>query len=428
MLKQSPLKLIFLLILLGTFGAGDSTKAQTAAELQTKIQSHESEIKKLDEEINRYRLELSQTKQVSTSLTQEIARLELAKKKLQTDIALTRNQIATADLKIQYLDQGIKTTVQTIASNRDTISETLRQINNQELISLPELLVNEETLGELWVKLDRYESLNRGIEDRLRRLHQDQTTLEGDKQDKETEKGRLAAFERQLADQRQITELTQKEKDSLLAVTKNQEANYQKLLADRLAKKQQVEAEIKKAEADLRYVLDPNKLPDTGAGVLAWPLAKVKLTQSFGHTNFSKSAAGAVYNGNGHNGIDLRAAIGDQIGAAEAGVILGQGDTDQTCRAASYGKWILIGHDNGLATLYAHLSAIKTAEGQRVSRGELIGYTGKTGYSTGPHLHFTVVVREAVKVGTLQSKVPGCGVYRLPLAPYSAYLNPLNYL
>ncbi|OJI08842.1 MAG: hypothetical protein COV08_02975 [Candidatus Vogelbacteria bacterium CG10_big_fil_rev_8_21_14_0_10_49_38] len=402
--------------------------AQTIEELRRKIQSHESEIKKLDEEIDRYRKEISQTKEVSASLAQEIKRLEAAKAKLRADIAVTRNKISITDLNIQRLDQGIKTAAEQIEADRDAIKETFRQINEQEQISLPELLAGTETAAALWTGLDRYQSLNRGLETQITRLRQNKKNLEGDKQEKEAEKRQLSTLERQLADQRQITEATQRDKDSLLSATKNQEANYQKLLTDRLKKKRQVEAEIRKAETELQYVLDPTKLPTAGTGVLAWPLAKIKLTQSFGHTNFSKSPAGMVYNGNGHNGIDLSAATGDRVLVAESGVVLGQGDTDQTCRAASYGKWILIGHDNGLATLYAHLSAIKVTEGQRVTRSQLIGYSGNTGYTTGPHLHFSVIVREAVKVGTLQSKVPGCGVYRLPLASYSAYLNPLNYL
>ena len=108
--------------------------------------------------------------------------------------------------------------------------------------------------------------------------------------------------------------------------------------------------------------------------------------------------------------------------------MIGAGDTDKTCQGASYGKWILIEHDNGLSTLYAHLSLIKVSEGQIVTTSQLIGYTGNTGYSTGPHLHFTVYASQGVKVGSLKSKVAGCGTYYLPLASPNSYLNPLNYL
>ncbi|MFA5290953.1 MAG: M23 family metallopeptidase, partial [Candidatus Paceibacterota bacterium] len=151
------------------------------------------------------------------------------------------------------------------------------------------------------------------------------------------------------------------------------------------------------------------------------------LTQGFGNTDFAQSHQ-AVYNGKGHNGIDLAASIGSQVYSAEDGQVAGIGDTDKTCLGASFGKWVLIKHNNGLSTLYAHLSSIKVGSGQSVKRGEVIALSGNTGYSTGPHLHFSLYASGGVKVSSLKSQVAGCGTYTLPIASYNAYLNPLNYL
>jgi len=124
----------------------------------------------------------------------------------------------------------------------------------------------------------------------------------------------------------------------------------------------------------------------------------------------------------------LGAPVGTLIHAAESGIVLGVGDTDTTCRGASYGKWILIQHPNGLTTLYAHLSVIRAKKGSVVARGETIGFVGNTGYSTGPHLHFTVFASQGVQIRDLASK--GCSgrIYTLPVASYNSYLNPLLYL
>lgn len=116
--------------------------------------------------------------------------------------------------------------------------------------------------------------------------------------------------------------------------------------------------------------------------------------------------------------------------SAQDGVVMGVGDTDQACKKASYGKWVLIKHNNGLATLYGHLSVINVKAGQTVSAGEQIGLSGATGYVTGPHLHFTVIASDAVKIfGPTEYKSRTCGTYMvMPYAPLNAYLNPLNYL
>ena len=88
----------------------------------------------------------------------------------------------------------------------------------------------------------------------------------------------------------------------------------------------------------------------------------------------------------------------------------------------------MVKHPNVLSSVYAHLSLAKVSEGQIVKTGDVIAYSGATGYVTGPHLHFTLLASDGSQVGTLQSAVPGCGVYRLPLATREAVLNPLSYL
>ena len=79
-------------------------------------------------------------------------------------------------------------------------------------------------------------------------------------------------------------------------------------------------------------------------------------------------------------------------------MIVGTGNTDEPRGCYSYGKWILIKHENGLSTLYAHLSLIKVNAGETVNTGDIIGYSGNTGYSTGPHLHLTVYATQGVKI------------------------------
>jgi murein DD-endopeptidase MepM/ murein hydrolase activator NlpD len=180
-------------------------------------------------------------------------------------------------------------------------------------------------------------------------------------------------------------------------------------------------------ESELQFQIDPNSYPKTGKGILKWPLDKVKISQYFGKTSFAL-ANPQVYNGSGHNGIDLAINVGTPIKVSLSGVVKGFGNTDTACPGTSYGKWILVEHSNGLSTLYAHLSAFEVNDvGQEVSTGQVIGYSGNTGYSTGPHLHFTVYATQGVKIMSRKSKVCS-GTYTMPVADLRAYLNPLVYL
>ncbi len=86
------------------------------------------------------------------------------------------------------------------------------------------------------------------------------------------------------------------------------------------------------------------------------------------------------------NAVDLAAPIGTPIRAAAAGTVI----FAKTGYNGGFGNLVIISHANGTQTLYAHQSRIGTSMGEHVSQGEVIGYVGSTGRSTGPHLHFAV--------------------------------------
>jgi murein DD-endopeptidase MepM/ murein hydrolase activator NlpD len=90
--------------------------------------------------------------------------------------------------------------------------------------------------------------------------------------------------------------------------------------------------------------------------------------------------------GPGHRGIDIGAAKGTPILASASGTV----SLAHTGWSGGYGNMVIIDHPNGTRTLYGHMSKIATFTGDTVNQGEVIGYVGSTGHSTGPHLHFEV--------------------------------------
>ena len=92
-----------------------------------------------------------------------------------------------------------------------------------------------------------------------------------------------------------------------------------------------------------------------------------------------------------HPGVDYSMPIGTKVYATGDGVV-----SRVETKFSGYGKQIVIDHGFGYKTRYAHLSGFKIRKGQRIKRGELIGYSGSTGKSTGPHLHYEVIVNGSV--------------------------------
>jgi murein DD-endopeptidase MepM/ murein hydrolase activator NlpD len=116
----------------------------------------------------------------------------------------------------------------------------------------------------------------------------------------------------------------------------------------------------------------PSPAPAPNAGGFAWPVS-APITSPFG------MRWGVL-----HPGLDLGVPTGTPIHAAAAGTVVWCG------WMSGYGNLVMIDHHNGLATLYGHQSRVAVSCNQNVVQGQVIGYSGSTGYSTGPHLHFEV--------------------------------------
>ncbi|OHA17629.1 MAG: hypothetical protein A2664_03340 [Candidatus Taylorbacteria bacterium RIFCSPHIGHO2_01_FULL_46_22b] len=395
-------------------------------ELRSLIDGKAKSIADLEAEIEKYQGELKQIGTQKQSLQNEIKSLDITRKKLVADISVTENKISKTSYELEALSIDIKDKETRMDAGREAVAQGLRIIDSYDQASFTERFLAADDFSTVWNDVVVIQDIQEGLHAHIASLGEIKTGLE----DRQTEslkiKTQLTQLRNQLANQKKVVEYNTQQKNKLLATTKNNEANYQKLLKEKTALKNAFEDELLSFESELRLITDPSKIPEAHAGALNWPLETIFVTQYFGNTAFAKANPQA-YNGQGHNGIDFRASIGTPIKSAKSGEVTGTGDTDAVCAGASYGKWVLIKHDNGLSTLYAHLSVIGVSAGDSVSTGSVIGYSGNTGYSTGPHLHFTVYATQGVQIADRRSRVCG-GTYRMPIADLRGYLNPLSYL
>lgn len=384
--------------------------ASLVDDLQAQIEQKEQEIKQLEAQAAVYKKELESTQSAKNTLNNQLATIASRIKKLQGDISVTSARISATSLKIEQLSLDIDQKQDEIDKKRKEISDLIQVLAEYDRESLIEIVLTKASFSDFINQVRYLELLQESIQKNITDLLGMKKNMEQEKTSAEYQKNQLAVLSNQLKGQKGVIDKEKEEKNYLLVQTKGQEQQYQSLLNETLRKQQEIEQQIFDLEDKIKLTLDPNSMPEARSGVLSWPLEGV-LTQGYGYTAFSKK----MYKSGFHNGIDISTSYGEPIKAARMGKIIGIGN----CGRYAYGKWILIEHDNKLTTLYGHLSNYGSfKEGDTVERGDIIGYEGSTGYSTGAHLHFGVYASETVKIQSVwYGKVP-----------IGANLDPMKYL
>ncbi len=423
--------IIGLCVVPSLFGGGHFVLAQSEIEkLQTEIRDRSGRLSEIEKEIAKFESALKEVGAEKKTLQSAINRLELERGKVQADIKYTEQKISSTDLELNKLILEMNRTEEDVNLNKAAISEIIRNVYKADNESLIEILLTHEHLSEFWNSLETLDTVRNSMSDRVRNLSELQATLEGKRNDTAERRGELVDLKSQYSDQSTVLAVNAAERSELLVATKNEESNYQSLLKQKQAAREQIVKEVRDFEAKLTFILNPNTIPTPGTKVFDWPLKNIVVTQYFGGTEFAKRNA-SVYGGRAyHPGVDFGAPTGTQIHAPLAGTVRATGNTDAVPGCYSWGKWTLIDHANGLSTLYAHQSVQSVVAGQRVATGEVIGYVGSTGYSTGPHLHFTLYAKDGVSVRQFNQikAVTSCGSATTPVAASEAYLDPMLYL
>jgi len=408
-----------------------SVSAQSEIErLQAQIRDRNNRLGDIEREIAAFEAELQKVGAERNTLQRAINQLELERRKVQAEIQATEERINATDLELSKIILEISTTKQSIARNQDAIAATIRRLHQYENESLITVFLSHTHLSDFWTSLEALEIVRNTMTERVSELTTLRLTLEQKQSDAETRRQSLTQLRNQYTDQNTVLVNNRVEQSELLAATRNEEANYQRLLREKQESRDRLIREMREFESQLQFILDPNTIPPPGTPVFQWPLQNIVITQLFGGTEFAARNAAAYGGRPYHPGVDFGAPRGTPIYAPLGGVVRAIGNTDAVPGCFSWGKWTLIDHANGLSTMYAHQDVISVTPGQRVATGDIIGYVGNTGFSTGPHLHFTLYAREGVSIRRFNEirAVTGCGAATTPVAAVEAYIDPMLYL
>lgn len=384
--------------------------AETSDELQRQIQEKQTLIQQLEKQIAEYNEAIKNHKARESTLAKQINNLQTQINRLIAEVKLTQTKISSANLKIEQLSNDITTKNTQITRQKNNIAETMRVIYEYDQETPLGLVLKNDNFSDFLNQTQSIETLQTDLAENLNEIKNLKSQLEAQKSDYESQKNQLEDLRDELNGKNLALDNQKDQKEDLLIQTKNQEKKYQQIMTELQKKQQDVEKEIYSLEEKLRLLVNNNSLPGANKGLLGYPVS-APITQGYGPTSQTGFVNG-VYSF--HNGIDFGIKSGTPVKAAADGVVKAIGNNGKY----AYGKWIAVDHQNGLITLYAHFSGYAVSIGQKVTRGMTIGYSGNSGFSTGPHLHFTIY---AASTFSTEQKWYG-------LLPLGGSINPMGYL
>ena len=348
----------------------------------------------------------------------QIAALEQKKREQQEKLKDLEKQIAEAKAKKEdvmvtknLLDQRNQLLLEQIDDTQNQIDDAAAQIARYELLEQEQYELfcqqvrSEEERGSLSYLSVLFKATS--MADLLNRMEfvnevaeYNKTLIAAMKETRENikaEKTEMEAKEAQLGEQQDELQGKLDETNKLM----NEYAADQKALERMHAAEEKAADEIDAQIA--RLIADSDVVP--GSEGFIWPVSTSKMISS----PIGSRVAPGGFGSTNHKGVDIcNVGYTSSVYATKSGRVL---LTNSSGWGGGYGNYVVIDHGGGLTTLYAHMSVVKVSPGDTVSQGTVIGVTGNTGASTGPHLHYEVRTTTIVNGKSV-----------------TVYQNPLNYL
>jgi murein DD-endopeptidase MepM/ murein hydrolase activator NlpD len=369
--------------------ATDTAKQQRKDQIKKEIKSLREEVEEASAEESELLGKLDDVQATRAQLDEEVADLDghIADVQTSVDEAAARFDALSAELVDAQLKLQIATDEERAARDQLAARAVEAYMSHPEL-SAAGLMMHASSLRAVAASQGYYKAIinqHRVALDRYKGL-KEQT--EQARQGVEVKRDAARAQQDVIVAERQKLEAVRSERDGVRQQVLAQEAQQEQVLSEIQARKAEFEAQIFALQAESNSItqllqgFQSGQTPiPPGSGRLGTPIPGAPITSTFGprmHPIFHEMRM--------HTGVDFGAKAGTLIHAAADGTVVSAGPR------GGYGNATIIDHGSSLATLYAHQSALYVSAGQRVTRGQVIGAVGCTGYCTGPHLHFEVRV------------------------------------
>ena len=365
-----------------------SASAASSAEIQKQINALKSQNAEIQQQIDAAQRQYDANYSDMETMAAEKTAIDQEMTLINSKVEITNEEIRAYSQLIADTQEELEKAQEELQSLSEAHRERVRVMEEEGKISYWEVLFQANSFTDLLDRINMIEEINASDRRRMEQMRiaadivtATQMNLEAGKKELEAVREQLTADEALLAQKRLqydtiLFELEKKSEEFAMLVEES-ELLQEELMQEIAAK----EVELKEAKHDeyLRRLALKGDNPPSNATWLT-PVSGYRLTSAFGMRKHPVLKVTRM-----HNGVDMACSAGTPIYATRAGTV-----TTASYQASGAGNYVSINHLDGFSSVYMHMTHYVVSKGQSVSQGQLIGYVGNTGISTGDHLHFGV--------------------------------------
>ena len=338
----------------------------TYADTQQQLQQKKDDAQKKIDQANKNKVKSLAEKE---RLEKEAGEIQTKIEALDKVLEETKSNLAAEEIKLEEATEKAN-------AKYDVFKERFRVMCEQGDVSYIEMLLSAKSFGDLVDKVEIMKEISQYDKLVFDEMDAARKQIEASRDEIAKLKDTQEASVKDMEGQKAALVKKQQEQNAYIQALERDTATYQKIIDEADAAMARLRSSVAGSMSSGAYV----------GGEFAWPTPSCHyITSQFSPRR--KNPVTGIYKR--HTGTDIGAGYGAAVVAANSGTVTLAGWN------SGYGNCIVIDHGGGRATLYAHLSAYSVSKGQKVTRGQRIGSVGSTGNSTGPHLHFEVLINGA---------------------------------
>lgn len=334
-----------------------------------------SELESIQGQIGNARAQKASAEEIIREIAVKLHTIQVELDAANAELDRIHSEEDKVNAQIKQIELELEAARKQLLERQDLLNKRIRAIYIHGQLNYLEVIMGSKNFSDFANRLELLKRVIRSDYNLIQDIRVRQEQIQAKMNELSLQKQELEKLAAEATKAQQAIEMKRAEQQAVMDSAKAQRDAAEQMEQDLIASSERIRQQI---QAHQGGGMEPQVI---GSGILGYPCSG-PITSPFGyriHPIFGTT----IY----HSGIDIGADEGTPVHAADSGVVIYSGSG-----LTGYGNVVIIDHGNGLSTLYAHNSALLVSEGESVSKGQVVAYSGMTGYATGPHVHFEVRV------------------------------------